>query len=262
MKREREFANPGWSFYISVTDVDIANRVMIGPTFKRRAKGVGNPNSFDLTLQADKGVIHFDDKRKLVLVELTNYVLQDANGAFSKGPSCPLDYSMPEGTNLSGADKRVQEMTNTEIRAEHAIVLYKLRTERIRQSLAAGLWIASGRLDRIYWPDVGKAYRDEEFWRLKSCALQTESHMRLALAFGAFCFVLLGAPVGILFAKRDFSSAFITCFIPIILLYYPLVLAGINMGKEGVYGPWIVWSGDLVLLVIASLFALPPVLKH
>jgi hypothetical protein len=50
--------------------------------------------------------------------------------------------------------------------------------------------------------------------------------------------------------------------VPIIVLYYPLVLAGINMGKEGIVGPWIVWSGDLALFLLASLVALPPVMKH
>ena len=39
---------------------------------------------------------------------------------------------------------------------------------------------------------------------------ETEKQMRIALACGSFFFVLLGAPVGILFAKGDFLSAFIT----------------------------------------------------
>ena len=36
------------------------------------------------------------------------------------------------------------------------------------------------------------------------------------MAFGSLLFVFLGAPVGILFARRDFLSAFMTCFLPII----------------------------------------------
>ena len=54
------------------------------------------------------------------------------------------------------------------------------------------------------------------------------------MACGSLFFVILGAPVGILFAKRDFLSAFITCFVPIIMLYYPLMLFGVNLGKEGI----------------------------
>ena len=77
--------------------------------------------------------------------------------------------------------------------------------------------------------------------------------MRNALACSVFFFVALGAPVGILFAKRDFLSAFITCFLPIILIYYPLVLAGINMSKEGIILPAVVWSGNIVLAALAAL---------
>ena len=42
-----------------------------------------------------------------------------------------------------------------------------------------------------------------------------------------------GRPVGILFARRDFLSAFMTCFLPIIVIYYPLMLFGTNLSKEG-----------------------------
>jgi lipopolysaccharide export system permease protein len=75
--------------------------------------------------------------------------------------------------------------------------------------------------------------------------------------------VLLGAPVGILFARRDFLSAFISCFVPIILIYYPLLLMGMNLGKEGLLAPWIaLLFGNAVLGMLAGFFALPPVLKH
>ena len=57
------------------------------------------------------------------------------------------------------------------------------------------------------------------------------------MGIGSLLFVCLGAPVGILFAKRDFLSAFMTCFMPIIGLYYPLMLFGTNLGKEGLLAP-------------------------
>ena len=60
---------------------------------------------------------------------------------------------------------------------------------------------------------------------------ETEKQIRVAQSFGSLFFVLLGAPVGILFAKRDFLSAFISCFVPIILLYYPLMLLGDEPGQ-------------------------------
>ncbi len=51
--------------------------------------------------------------------------------------------------------------------------------------------------------------------------LVTELHMRPALALGCLCFVLVGCPVGIWFSRSDYLSAFITCFLPIVVIYYP-----------------------------------------
>ena len=73
--------------------------------------------------------------------------------------------------------------------------------------------------------------------RSESNEYETEKQFRLSMAFGSFLFVFLGAPVGILFARRDFLSAFISCFVPIIALYYPFMLLGMNLGKEGSMDP-------------------------
>lgn len=84
------------------------------------------------------------------------------------------------------------------------------------------------------------------------------------MAFGSLLFVILGAPVGILFARRDFLSAFMTCFLPIIGIYYPLMLMGQNLSKEGMLGIWSMgslWIGNL-LLAIGAGFVLPSVVRH
>jgi lipopolysaccharide export system permease protein len=82
------------------------------------------------------------------------------------------------------------------------------------------------------------------------------------MAIGSLLFVFLGAPVGILFARRDFLSAFMTCFLPIIGLYYPLMLVGTNLGKEGLLAPiYSLWIGNVLLAVMAG-FVLPSVVKH
>ncbi len=82
------------------------------------------------------------------------------------------------------------------------------------------------------------------------------------MAFGSLLFVLVGAPIGIRFARRDFLSAFMTCFLPIIAIYYPLMLGGVNMSKEGQLAPIVsLWIGNL-LLGLGALFVLPSVVKH
>jgi len=82
--------------------------------------------------------------------------------------------------------------------------------------------------------------------------LITELHMRPALALGCLCFVLVGCPVGIWFSRSDYLSAFITCFLPIVVIYYPLILCGINLAKLGKISPLLgLWSADVLMAVVA-----------
>ena len=79
-------------------------------------------------------------------------------------------------------------------------------------------------------------------------ALNVELQMRPALSFGCLFFILVGCPVGIWFSRSDFLSAFITCFLPIVFVYYPLMLCGTGMAKEGKFNMIpLVWGADAVV---------------
>ena len=134
--------------------------------------------------------------------------------------------------------------------------------ERKRQAVAAAWYIGSGRLSLVQWGEVQAAFSKYDHWNGEINKFQTEIQMRVAMAWGSLFFVILGAPVGILFARRDFLSAFISCFMPIIVVYYPIILFGVNLGKEGIISPYCVWAGNLVLWAAAWFWALPPVRRH
>ena len=57
--------------------------------------------------------------------------------------------------------------------------------------------------------------------------------MGVGAVTGTAPFVMIGAPIGIWFSRADYLSAFITCFLPTVFVYYPLLLAGSGMGKDG-----------------------------
>jgi lipopolysaccharide export system permease protein len=80
-------------------------------------------------------------------------------------------------------------------------------------------------------------------------ALDVELQMRPALSLGCLFFILVGCPVGIWFSRSDYLSAFITCFLPIVFIYYPLLLCGTGMAKEGRYNMMVplVWGADAVV---------------
>lgn len=261
LKRQKQFDPPGWDFFVGVRDVT-PDRLLVDATIKHRAKGASR-DSYDLVVQASRARIRFLTDRKPPMIEITlaNALMHDTQGNQIRVPRNTFEYPLPDGNRLSLV-KKFQEMTFGEIAREKTKRFRQMDEEPRRQAIAAALWIGSGRVDRVDWKEVRATALNRSRWAREVNELDTEKNVRIALAASSFFFALLGAPVGILFARRDFLSAFISCFLPIIILYYPLVLVGVNLGRDGQAWPQFVWSGNLVLGLLAGFFALPPVLKH
>jgi lipopolysaccharide export system permease protein len=263
LKKDREFNNPGWPFLIKVRDVDLDTRVMDTAIFKHRKKGEANPNSFGAIVTAQKARINFDLKAGVARVylekaEISNNTVNDDIELFNK-----TYFDFPMSDKLStGDEKKVQQWTTAEMVAEQANLRVLISRERQRQAIEAALWMASGRIERVDWRQVQSAFIDHGYWSRRLCEFETEKQLRVAQSFGSLIFVLLGAPVGIRFARRDYLSAFISCFMPIIVMYYPLMLLGSNLGRENVIDPtYALWAGNLVLVVLAF-SVLRPIHKH
>jgi lipopolysaccharide export system permease protein len=260
LKMERQFENPGWPVLIKVVDVDLETRTMRQATFLHRSKDASR--RFDAVIQARTARINFDMKKGAARVYLDGAefrsLSEHANISIFNNEY--IDLEIPDKNNT--VEKRLQEWTSSELTSEQVEYRRKIKRERKNQAMAAALWIASGRLNRVGWDSVQKAFIDYAFWSRKLSEYETEKQLRVAQSFGSLVFVLLGAPVGIFFARRDFLTAFISCFLPIIGLYYPLMLLGVNMGKEEVLDPRLALWGGNVLLFFLSLFVLPPVLRH
>jgi RNA polymerase sigma factor (sigma-70 family) len=79
LKREHEFNDPQWPYWIKVRDVQ--DRTLIDATWKHKVGGKGN--DFDLVIQAKRAKVHFDRGAKLARVYLdegeVQHLRQDAD---------------------------------------------------------------------------------------------------------------------------------------------------------------------------------------
>ena len=82
--------------------------------------------------------------------------------------------------------------------------------------------------------------------------LYTEPHRRWANGFSCLCFVVIGAPVAIRFRRAEFLTCFFICFLPILLIYYPLLALGVDRAKSGGFPPHAVWLGNVILLICGA----------
>ncbi|MEX2188110.1 MAG: LptF/LptG family permease [Pirellulales bacterium] len=77
--------------------------------------------------------------------------------------------------------------------------------------------------------------------------LRTEPPRRWASGFSCLCFAMIGLPLAIRFRTADFLTTFFLCFLPILVVYYPLLAFGIDAAKRGALPPEVVWTGNLVV---------------
>jgi lipopolysaccharide export system permease protein len=272
LKMDRIADFPSWPFLIKVKDVQ--DRTLIGATFKKRAAkpeqasfvrgpDADEPAAWDLIVQSKTARIKFDFEHEQVHVFFENANVRQRGVEKSEGTfkETTVVIEIP-GKGQFDVGKTVEEMTVQEMKDTQADYLEKISMERKRQAVAAAWYLGSGRPDLVKWDHIQAAFSKYDYWQSECKKFETEIQMRQAMAWGSFFFVILGAPVGILFARRDFLSAFISCFMPIILVYYPLMLFGVNLGKEGLVPPELVWIGNIALGLAALLWALPPVRKH
>ena len=75
---------------------------------------------------------------------------------------------------------------------------------------------------------------------------------RWSAGFSCLCFAWIGAPMAVWLRNRDFLTSFFLCFLPILVVYYPLLMYGIDGAKSGTLPPYSVWGCNACLLVAGA----------
>jgi lipopolysaccharide export system permease protein len=103
--------------------------------------------------------------------------------------------------------------------------------------------------------------REKENAEFRLHRLQTEPWRRWANGFSCLCFVLIGVPVAVWLRFSEFIASFFVCFLPILVVYYPLLAVSVDQAKDGVFPPQSVWLGN-ILLSLAGVWLLRRVNRY
>ena len=91
--------------------------------------------------------------------------------------------------------------------------------------------------------------------------LATEPYRRWANGFSCLCFALIGAPVAMLRRNADMLTNFFFCFLPILVIYYPLLMFGEDLSTSGRAPPISFWMANMALL-LPALLLLRRIIRH
>jgi len=125
----------------------------------------------------------------------------------------------------------------------------------LEQSLAAeaAYQMLGGEFDALTDGQWDSRRRELENSRQQLFRLRVEPWRRWANGFSCLFFVMVGIPLAIRRRSADFLSSFFVCFLPILVVYYPLLAFGVDRAKCGAFPPYAVWLGNLLLLAWGAL---------
>lgn len=219
----------------------VQGKKLLNPVIKRKnAKG-----QVDIVAHAREADLRVDMAHKQLLVRMRFGVLLSEDG--SRGYFEDKKFDIPLTGLDENANRRPRAMTWQELVSRR-----KELTEE-QDKIADEISVHSARLLVGDHPadlplHVKNLKEKHRHFKSQDRQVYVEMLMRPALSFGCLCFILVGCPIGIMFSRGDYLGAFITCFLPIVLVYYPLMLCGTNMAKEGRLNEiLLVYAADVVV---------------
>ncbi len=253
LKRERRlhFRDSPYVMYVR----EVKGRRLIDMIFKRKhILPNGYHFGYDLVARAREARLRIDRDAKLGYVDMDRCVVTGDQKQNGRLLNQTIDFPLP--AELSGREETPRPMTMTwqELLRERKDLIGQTEAlQQKHQDASADLTRSSpGPGQEMLKLHVQNLDNKLHAVERRDLNLANELQMRPALAFGCLCFVLVGCPIGIWFSRSDYLSAFVSCFLPIIFFYYPLLLCGSNLGREGKL-PVVpaVWTANGLMVLIA-----------
>ncbi len=239
LQRQSMIKHPQLPYEMYVKGVQ--GRKLILPIFKRK----GANGQADIVATAHEAELRVDTRKKELNIHMKNGVFTGNDG--SRGYFEDKVFEVPLPSEVNGGAPRARAMSWQQILARRAELEERMNRTAVAIATATAKQLMHGAPEDL--PKHIKNLRArEKMQRQQIVQLDVELQMRPALSVGCLCFILVGCPVGIWFSRSDFLSSFITCFLPIVFLYYPLLLCGTNMAKEGRFHPApLVWGANILM---------------
>ena len=220
-------------------------------------------NSPQLSITASEATLKSDAKNNRLIISLLDSRIEaegNESGAFDHPGIMQhvisLDDSEEYRIAISPSYLSLSEIDSN-------MAMHKKISQERRKSFAAltTFSLMTGDLHKIH-SDEWDHWVSEVNWSSERInRVKTEPHRRWTNGFSCLFFVMLGIPLAIRQRNSDWVSTFFMAFMPVLLIFYPLLAWGVDRAKDGALPPIAVWIGNLVLFLI-GLFFLRRVMRY
>jgi lipopolysaccharide export system permease protein len=229
----------------SINVVNVEGRRLLHPTLTFNASEDSPPFTLiaeeaELRLNADKTALsilltnsEFDwgDDWAGVIPGVARQEIPLTAASRKGGPS-----SSPANATMQAIPQRIEDQEND---------MRQMQRQYAAEAAYEMLTGDFGALTSPKWTGYHMQLREAQYQLYK---LELVPWRRWANGFSCLFFVLVGAPLAIRLRNADVWTSFGLCFLPILLLYYPLLMYGLDRAKCGALPPYSIWLGNAVLL--------------
>jgi lipopolysaccharide export system permease protein len=265
LKRERTFRASNFPYSIHVKDVQ--GKRLIDLVLKRwkTAKDANGKDvstgTYDVVVRAREARLRVqlpDPDRPgepaMLLIDPDRWVLGDGGLQLVSNGNRPVPVPLPDIFTPARLAERTANMTWDVLPIR--IAEFQLKADKAQadfDAARAATPIVTDPVLKKHYDDLLLGYKYTQMhWARLARSTLCEYYTRPALAISALVFALIGVPVGLYFHRADYLSSFITCFLPAISLYYPILLAGTSMARDGKMNvPLGVFAADAIVGFVA-----------
>ena len=251
LSTQHYFSNPHEGYTITVRDVK--NRTLLNATIRYRR------NHEQFTVCAEAARIRFDLEGKQILVHLKNVSGGGAGSDFS-GEMKHSELRFPLELQLGKVVSRNLTMHSLEREIRRAEIDKKrLAAEK---NIEATMMLFTGDFQQLASENISELDKQTKRAVTDELKYRAEIHNRFSMSASCWFFAFLGGPFAMLQARRQFITSFIICFLPILVVYYPLMFLMLNLCKTGTLDPrWAMWVPNIIIGV-SGFLVLRKVVQH
>ncbi len=229
---------------------DVQERWLIKPTIV-----MYGPTSIQ-TITSERAKITLDPDSDQMILELVDSYVDIVDGGGTKQIKWPdlmrLPMQLDKTTTGAAASASPSSFAISQIGEELQRQDRKNNERREKLATRFAMSLASARFNQIADGNIHALESELEESQRRIARLKTEPARRWALGFSCLFFVWMGVPMAILVRSADYWWSFGLCFLPILLIYYPLFGLALDRAKDGSWPAFSLWLGNVVLMLIGT----------
>ncbi|MEQ1827611.1 MAG: LptF/LptG family permease [Pirellula sp.] len=244
LRANRSYDNDkGLSIYVE----SVQGRWLIKPSFAIFA------NNHWKTISAEKAKISMQADSDNLVIEVHNSFASIDGSKQGVWPGVesieiPLNMAAKSGNpNASPSQYSISQIPE-ELAQQRA--LNQRRKEKLASRFSVAL--ASGRFSELNDQSTSTLIYELGDTEKRLAKLRTEPMRRWAQGFSCLAFIWFGVPLAIRIRSADYWWTFGVCFIPTLLIYYPLFGLALEFAKGGKWPAASLWLGNITLTLIGT----------